>query len=213
MLNCHAKKMNWKDQAFLEKFFVIESSTLTGWEHFWATRFFVMWGWGLHPHQSKNSKISYHQKLPLLPPPPPSTPLHASLMILCIWQNGSASRRCPLLWKLRKTLSWCKTIRLNREFECPFSKKVSFLAIIRCCTNFSDLALACCRFNIENYFWNTQVCLALFMPNHMQKVNFRTKSILINFTPMFTLTHWITLGTSDHTQLKWRNQFFPSIDF
>ena len=70
MLNCHAKKMNWKDQAFLEKFFVIESSTLTGWEHFWATRFFVMWGWGLHPHQSKNSKISSYQKLP----PPPSTP-------------------------------------------------------------------------------------------------------------------------------------------
>ena len=123
MLNCHAKKMNWKDQAFLEKFFVIESSTLTGWEHFWATRFFVMWGWGLHPHQSKNSKISSHQKLPLLPSPPPSTPLHASLMILCIWQNGSASRRCPLLWKLRKTLSWCKTIGLNREFGCPFSQK------------------------------------------------------------------------------------------
>ena len=99
---------------------------------------------------------------------------------------GSLNRCCPYLRKLCKTLFWCKTKGLDKDWWnvwCPFSQKVLFLANIRCCPNFLDYALECCGFDIENYFWNAQVWLTtpiwmdwikemcLWMPNHIQKSN------------------------------------------
>ena len=61
--------------------------------------------------------------------------------------------------------------------------------------------LTCFRFNIENYFCNSQVCLTrptwmdwmkqvyLGIPNHMQKMMIITKFILSNFIPKIIPTH------------------------
>ena len=52
------KKINLKDKAFLEKFFVKESSILIGVENLGATEFPIMsWLRWYYPHQSKNDQM------------------------------------------------------------------------------------------------------------------------------------------------------------